>query len=68
MKDYLVHANDHAIEITCVSFAQARSEAASLKSLGHEDVTIDQYIEYELSGVYWTYGKYDLANRLIKHA
>lgn len=66
MKDYLVHAADHSIEVTCVNYGQATREASSLKRQGYDDVTIDQYEDNELTGVYWIYGKNDFANRLVR--
>lgn len=61
-KDYLVHINDHAEEITCTTFNEARKQAASYKRMGFDDVTIDQYEDEELTGVYWVYYK----GKLIK--
>ena len=68
MKDYLVHAEDHRYEVTCITFRQAQSQAASFRREGLEDITIDQYEDNELTGVYWTYGRNQLKNRLVRHS
>jgi hypothetical protein len=64
MKDYLVHADDHEVEYTETNFAQAKATARQLHWSQHKDVTIDQYEDEELTGVYWTY----MDGKLVKFA
>lgn len=63
MKDYLVHAEDHTEEITAKTWNEAVKEATWFKKFSFDDITIDQYEDNELTGVYWTYN----GNKLVKH-
>lgn len=63
MKDYLVHINDHAEELTCNNWSEALRQAASYRRMGFTDVTIDQYKNSELTGVYWTFN----GNKIVRH-
>lgn len=58
-KDYLVHADDHSIEYSFDNLREAKKEATRLYSngSGRNDVTIDEYVNNELTGIYWYYYK-----------
>ena len=60
MKDYLVHADDHRIEVFCRTLTEAKREAAKIYKdgiIGRNDVVIDEYDDHELTDVYWIYYK-----------